>query len=113
MNLAIGARLDADAPNYLLSMEHAIMKEKTDTMIRVISGMKDSDQVLYWQFYWSSLYELSESKKECESISNKYNAKYPEEMKIMRIAFEYFHGRTLFISFPHISGKTLHNEYSK
>lgn len=110
VNLAIGAELDADAPNYLKELQHKVMREKTDAMMKIISGLIEGDQMLYWQFYWSNNFRKPILEAEYNKLYDQLKAKYPEEMKIMSIAFEYFCGKSVFMSDGHIGGKKYENE---
>lgn len=110
IKLALGAQLDADAPNKLNELEHHVMWLKTKPMMKIISGLTDADQMKYWQFYWSSL-----NKK--ETIETEYNRlhkllvdEYPNEMKTMEIAFNYFCGKSIFQSDNHIGGRYFKSE---
>jgi len=110
VNLAIGAEIDADAPNYLQTLQHEVMRKKTDTMIRIISGLIEGDQMLYWQFYWSSLFRKSQLEAEYNKLYDQQKTAHPEEMKIMSIVFEYFCGKSFFMTDGHIDGKKYENE---
>ena len=52
----------------------------------------------FWQFYWSSIVENDNDKKEFKALYAKYKRKNPQMMKRMDIAFENFSGGVLFIS---------------
>ena len=110
VNLAIGAELDADAPNYLNELQHKVMREKTEAMMKIISGLVEGDQMLYWQFYWSNNFRKPILETEYNKLYDQLKTKYPEEMKIMSIAFEYFCGKSFFMTDGHIDGKKYENE---
>ncbi len=110
VNLAIGAELDADAPNYLQELQHDVMRRKTGTMLKIISQLIEGDQMLYWQFYWSSLFCKPYIEAEYNKLYDQLKDKYPSEMKIMSIAFEYFCGKSFFMTDGHIDGKTFEVE---
>ena len=111
VNLAIGAELDADAPNYLQELQHDVMRRKTGTMLKIISQLIEGDQMLYWQFYWSNLFRKPYIEAEYNKLYNQLKDKYPSEMKIMSIAFEYFCGKSFFMTDGHIDGKTFEREH--
>ena len=111
VNLAIGAELDADAPNYLQELQHDVMRRKTGTMLKIISQLIEGDQMLYWQFYWSNYFRKSQLEAEYNKLYNQLKDKYPSEMKIMSIAFEYFCGKSFFMTDGHIDGKTFEREH--
>lgn len=110
VNLAIGAEIDADAPNYLQTLQHEVMRKKTDAMIKIISGLIEGDQMLYWQFYWSNYFRKPQLEAEYNKLYDQQKTAYPEEMKIMSIAFEYFCGKSFFMTDGHIDGKKYENE---
>lgn len=110
VNLAIGAEDDADAPNYLQTLQHEVMRKKTDAMIKIISGLIEGDQMLYWQFYWSNYFRKPQLEAEYNKLYDQLKIAYPEEMKIMSIAFEYFCGKSFFMTGGHIDGKKYENE---
>src|SRR5574344_56361 len=103
VNLAIGAKLDADAPNYLQSLEHVAMWESTDAMMKTISQLTDADKMQYWQFFWSSIHVQQSRQNEYEKLRGLLSEKYPEETEIMAIAFKYFYGKSVFQSENHIN----------
>ena len=79
-------------------------------MLKIISQLIEGDQMLYWQFYWSSLFRKPNIEEEYNKLYDQLKDKYPSEMKIMSIAFEYFCGKSFFMSGGHIDGKTFEVE---
>ena len=55
IHLAVGATIDADAPNQLQDLLHAKMSEKTDIMMAVLTQLLKPEQILFWEFYWSQI----------------------------------------------------------
>lgn len=51
----------------------------------------------FWQFYWSNTIDGESQKQEFEALYNINIEKYPNLMKTMLIAFEYFNNGILFI----------------
>jgi len=97
VELAIGAQLDADAPNMLQELEHQMMKDKTSLMMRIIcQELTPADQMLYWQFYWSSVVFFKDYESESMELANTFSALYPEEVETMTIAHRYFNGHACF-----------------
>ncbi len=96
--LAAGASLDADAPNYLQGLLHRTMKKKSDVFMHCLSMIEKGHQMQFWQFYWSSIVENDDDKKEFKTLYKRYKRKYPEMMKRMAVAFENFNGGVIFIS---------------
>ena len=110
VSLALGALLDADAPNALRDLQHFVMWKKMETMMKVISGLTDADQMLYWQFYWSSPFKKEKMVTEYNRLHKLLADRHPKEMKTMEIAFNYFCGKALFQSDNHIGGRHFVNE---
>ena len=60
-----------------------------DTMMHLISKLRKGHQMQFWMFYWSSTDETA-WREEVVNLKNKYNKQYPQEVRIMRLAFEFF-----------------------
>ena len=60
-------------------------------MLDYISQLRRGYQMRFWQFYWSSIVPNKESEDEYARLYERNSREYPEEMNIMKIAFEYFH----------------------
>lgn len=91
VDLAIGGKLNADAPNYLLWLLHDVMKTKTHQMFEYISKLDKGYQMLFWQFYWSSMLPNQEFEEECKSLKTLNEDEYPVLVQIMCDAYKYFH----------------------
>ena len=98
ITLSVGASLDADAPNCLKGLLHSTMEKKSDAFMCCLSKIKNGHQMQFWQFYWSSIVENDNDKKEFKALYAKYKRKYPQMMKRMAGAFENFNDGVLFIS---------------
>ncbi len=96
--LSVGASLDADAPNYLQTLLHDTMQEKNDVFIHCLSKIEKGHQMQFWQFYWSNTVDGQSQEKEFQTLYNINKEKYPNLMKTMSIAFEYFNNEVLFMS---------------
>lgn len=96
--LSVGASLDADAPNYLQTLLHDTMQEKNDVFIHCLSKIEKGHQMQFWQFFWSNIVDGKSQEKEFEVLYNINKEKYPNLMKTMSIAFEYFNNGVLFMS---------------
>ena len=96
--LSVGASLDADAPNYLQTLLHDTMQEKNDVFIHCLSKIEKGHQMQFWQFYWSNTVDGQSQEKEFQTLYNINKGKYPNLMKTMSIAFEYFNNEVLFLS---------------
>lgn len=98
VNIAVGGRWDADAPNSLQELLHQIMKEKTKTLFNAVSQLELGSQMQFWQYYWSNLHYNKRYEDELKWLNLKLSNDYPNEIEIMEIAFKYFCGG---ISLPH------------
>ena len=96
--LSVGASLDADAPNHLQTLLHNIMQQKNDVFMYCLSQIGKGYQMQFWQFYWSSITDNQNANKEYLELYNRYKTEYPDMMKVMSIAFEYFNNGVYFIS---------------
>lgn len=96
--LSVGASLDADAPNHLQTLLHDTMQEKNDVFIHCLSKIEKGHQMQFWQFYWSNTVDGQSQEKEFQTLYNTNKGKYPNLMKTMSIAFEYFNNEVLFMS---------------
>lgn len=96
--LSVGASLDVDAPNYLQTLLHDTMQEKNDVFIHCLSKIEKGHQMQFWQFYWSNIIDGKSQEKEFETLYNINKEKYPNLIKTMSIAFEYFNNGVLFMS---------------
>ena len=91
VNIAVGGIFQADAPNHFQSLLHRVMWERMDAMLDYISQLRRGYQMRFWQFYWSSIVPNKKSEDEYARLYERNFGEYPEEMNIMKIAFEYFH----------------------
>ena len=91
VNIAIGAQLEADAPNHFQNLLHDAMWRKMDGMLNAISKLRKGYQMQFWQFYWSNPVKSKSLETEYERLSKQMSDTYPEETKMMEIAFKYFY----------------------
>lgn len=74
------------------------MQEKNDVFIHCLSKIEKGHQMQFWQFFWSNIVDGKSQEKEFEVLYNINKEKYPNLMKTMSIAFEYFNNGVLFMS---------------
>lgn len=91
VNIAVGGIYDADAPNYYKDLLHRVMWNKMNAMLYIISQLRKGHQMQFWQFYWSSNAKSKRLETEFNRLSKLNIDSYPEEVKVMKIAFDYFH----------------------
>lgn len=100
VGVAVGARLDADAPNYLQRLLHHVLATRAKAVLDYLSSLKSGAQFEFWEFYWSSISHEKSLDKEFEDLYNKYHNDYPETMEIMANAHQYFCGGVDFAADP-------------
>lgn len=89
--IAIGATLDADAPNYYKKLLHRVMWKRMNGMMNAISRLRKGHQMQFWQFYWSNPVKSQKIEKEYKRMLKLNLNTYPKQIKIMEIAFTYFY----------------------
>ena len=91
VDVSVGGMHSADAPNYLGEALHKVMWKKMDVMLYVISQMRRGHQMQFWQFYWSNCVPSEPLEAEYKRMLKLNEDFFPKEMKIMKIAYEYFY----------------------
>lgn len=91
VNIAVGAQWDADAPNYFQDLLHKVVWKRMDGMLIAISILRKGHQMQFWQFYWSNSVKSDKLETEYRRLYKLNADKYPEQMKIMEIAFQHFY----------------------
>lgn len=91
VNIAIGGSLEADAPSFYRDLLHRVMWNKMDGMLYAISKLRKGHQMQFWQFYWSSNAKSKPFETEYKRLTKLNIESYPENIKIMNIAYEYFY----------------------
>lgn len=62
-----------------------------DGMLTAISKLRKGHQMQFWQFYWSNSVKSDKLETEYRRLYKLNADKYPEQMKIMEIAFQHFY----------------------
>lgn len=91
VNITVGGELEADAPNHYKALLHKTMWLRMDGMLEAISKLRKGHQMQFWQFYWSNPVKSNQIETEYNKLLKLNIDTYPEEMKTMEIAFEYFY----------------------
>lgn len=91
VNIAIGARSDADAPSYLQMLLWAKMKTKMDCIFAYLSKLRKGHRMEFWEFYWSNIVESKNIPEEFARLKRLNIKENPEEVQIMSDAFKYFY----------------------
>jgi hypothetical protein len=74
------------------------MKNRSDVFMHCLSKIEKGHQMQFWQFYWSSIMDNDEKKKEFKILYRKYKRKFPKMTKRMGVAYKNFSDGVLFIS---------------
>ena len=90
INLAVGMKDTGECSgifqeylvNYIFSNE--------DLVLSYLSKLKKGHQMEFWQFCWSTVTECNRE-EHFNELYNRNKNKYPKEMEISRVAFQYFY----------------------
>lgn len=91
IGIAVGAEWDADAPSYFKSLLHQVVQSKKDPMFKALAQLRKGNQMQFWQFYWSNIVRSKDLEKEFLQLKKESIGQYPDQVKIMSIAFDYFY----------------------
>lgn len=119
IELTRGADYDCDCPGMMQHLIHMVMGDNPDSslissyeggdkssvMLWLLSRELKGDILRFWQFYWSLLYYAEDGGLHNDySFNDDYHRlhdiivkKYPDMLKPMTIAYQYFHHGVLFI----------------
>ena len=107
VNLAVGGKWNADAPNYLQMLLSETMENKRDAMFNVLSVpdfLLKGERLQFWQFYWANIVCDDISKKKYQQLIAFAEKSYPEEVEFISTAFKYFHnGVSIPNDYPHLN----------
>jgi len=117
IHLSIGGKWSGDAISYLQEVLHNVMNKKSNVFFARLSKYTKGIQLRFWQFYWSSLYRVTDGgsnrddyPKECELLKNRMRTKYPETVKAMEIGLNYALGE---ITFDEVENDFPHKYFAK
>lgn len=91
VRIALGGVWDADAPSYFQGVLNAAVKNKRDCMFRTIAQLRKGHQMQFWQFYWSNIVRSKQLENEFNSLKALSEKNYPDETKVMIVAYNYFY----------------------
>jgi hypothetical protein len=87
IELSIGGRWEADAPNYLQMVVRQTMQKKPEVMFQRLSLLWQGDIFPFWYFFFHSLYSTKEDIHLYSELHDKMQKKYPMIVKDMEVAF--------------------------
>lgn len=93
IELSIGGRWEADAPNYLQMVVRQTMQKKPEVMFQRLSLLWQGDVFPFWYFFFHSLHSTKEDMRLYSELHNKMQRKYPQIVKDMEIAFAVSSGK--------------------
>lgn len=82
---------------------------KADVFFQILKKLSKADQIKFWQFYWSS--ENPKLKLEYDKLYKLMADVYPEEIKLMKVGFEYFNGQSeISVNYPYLENENMKNK---
>lgn len=93
IELSIGGRWEADAPNYLQMVVRQTMQKKPEVMFQRLSLLWQGDVFPFWYFFFHSLHSTKEDICLYSELYNKMQRKYPMIVKDMEVAFTVSSGK--------------------
>ena len=87
----------ADAPSYLQEVLHELMAGKKDAFFAELSKRSKAAQFDFWAFYWSKPAKKTDSpyEKERKALESAMKDKYPQIVRAMSLAYEYYYGEAM------------------
>jgi len=98
VNLAVGAKLDLGASNYLQILLHAKMITMSGSIFNTLAWLHRGHQFEFWAFYWASPYIRKDNVTDLEHLQKLYKEKHPLEVQIMVDAYKFFCGKVNLVS---------------
>lgn len=98
VDLTYGSCWDADAPNYFQEVLHELMTGKKEAFFAELSKKSKTAQFDFWAFYWSSPAKNgtdSPYEKEKKALESAMKDKYPQIVRAMSLAYEYYYGEVI------------------
>lgn len=89
IDLATGAVLDADAPNYLQTVLHKFMEKDMENFMEQLSRRSSDVQTSFWSFYWSAPYHVQTYGKHLNRYNKVFKDDYPEMVRIMNECYKF------------------------
>lgn len=89
IDLATGAVLDADAPNYLQTVLHKFMEKDMGNFMEQLSKRSNDVQTSFWSFYWSAPYHIQMYGKHLNRFNKMFKDDYPEMVRIMNECYKF------------------------
>ena len=91
VNIAIGARKDADAANYLQSCVESHMIDHSEQILNALAPLRKGHRFEFWEFYFSNIIAVETIEEELNRLVELHKDCHPEDVQMMKDAFKYFY----------------------
>ena len=92
INIGIGGRWIADAPNYLKMLLKKVLNDHNAAYFHVLSTTHAARQLLFWRFIWENPVKHESLTEMYDRWKKAMEGQYPQEVKTMGVAYDYFFG---------------------
>ena len=91
VNIAIGARKDADAPSYLQGCVKDHMINHSEEILNALAPLRKGHRFEFWEFYFSNIIAVGTIEEELNRLVELHKDCHPEDVQMMKDAFKYFY----------------------
>ena len=91
VNIAIGARKDADAPSYLQGCVKDHMINHCEEILNALAPLRKGHRFEFWEFYFSNIIAVETIEEELNRLVELHKDCHPEDVQMMKDAFKYFY----------------------
>ena len=91
VNIAIGARKDADAANYLQGCVKDHMINHSEEILNALAPLRKGHRFEFWEFYFSNIIAEETIEEELNRLVELHKDCHPEDVQMMKDAFKYFY----------------------
>ena len=91
VNIAIGARKDADAPSYLQGCVKDHMINHSEEILNALAPLRKGHRFEFWEFYFSNIIAVETTEEELNRLVELHKDCHPEDVQMMKDAFKYFY----------------------
>ena len=106
VNWAGGMNDTGEITSHLQEIIHMAMLKHEKTMMAAVMRLFKAYQLQFWSFYWSSVAYSENWTEHFLKLYRRYFEEYPDVMRTMAIAFEYYNGGVCYPDeFPHLQEK--------
>ena len=106
VNLAVGMNDTGETTSHLQEIIHLAMLKYEKTMMAAVMRLFKAYQLQFWSLYWSSVAYSENWTEHFLKLYRRYFEEYPDVMRTMAIAFEYYNGGVCYPDeFPHLQEK--------